>query len=467
MKRYLRQELRRRPGQYAISLTVLALLAAFSELLLSSVAILLRAMTQSLGPDESLDGTVAVALHIVAWVFLGIAIVVTCLVVFNAFGMVYAGRLRDYAVIRLIGGKSASIRRASSREGATIGLVGGALGLILGSAVIVIGLAILNGRLHASLEFPVNAEIFVVPLLVPIVASAIASRKASARVASLHPADGMRQAGLQHDPGRPRLWGLWLFLAGTIIMIAGFRIGLVTIGGLLVAFPGGVLSIIGVIGAAQWYVPNVIRLAAWLFPGRIGRVSAANIRHDRVRTARTTVSVIIGVALLTMFVVAGAMYMDFMGKMFALQGAPNSEIALKATQGILTCIDVLVGFSVLIAVLGMAASMAMSVLQRRTEIGTLRALGMRRGQVRQMLTVESLLTTVVGIIIGVTLGIWFGYVGANSLLASTVIGPLPLIISPMFVVSVCVGAVVLGVVTSIVPSRTALKVQPAEALRVL
>lgn len=81
----------------------------------------------------------------------------------------------------------------------------------------------------------------------------------------------------------------------------------------------------------------------------------------------------------------------------------------KGSQG--SQIDAMVGIlygllalSVVIAVLGIANTLALSVVERRREIGVLRAVGMRRAQVRRTIYLESALIAVFGALIGVGLG---------------------------------------------------------------
>jgi len=68
----------------------------------------------------------------------------------------------------------------------------------------------------------------------------------------------------------------------------------------------------------------------------------------------------------------------------------------------------LLALSVVIAVLGIANTLALSVTERRREIGMLRAVGMRRAQVRRTIYLESGLIAIFGALIGVGLGIGVG-----------------------------------------------------------
>jgi putative ABC transport system permease protein len=76
---------------------------------------------------------------------------------------------------------------------------------------------------------------------------------------------------------------------------------------------------------------------------------------------------------------------------------------------ILLFIWALVGLALIIALFGIANTLTLSVLERTRESALLRALGLTRGQLRQMLVVESILMALIGAVVGVLLGAGFGW----------------------------------------------------------
>lgn len=68
----------------------------------------------------------------------------------------------------------------------------------------------------------------------------------------------------------------------------------------------------------------------------------------------------------------------------------------------------LLALSVIIAVLGIINTLALSVLERTREVGLLRAVGLTKGQLFRMITVESVATAVFGALLGVSLGVGLG-----------------------------------------------------------
>lgn len=85
----------------------------------------------------------------------------------------------------------------------------------------------------------------------------------------------------------------------------------------------------------------------------------------------------------------------------------------KGTQGkqINTMLAILYGLlalAVVIAILGIVNTLALSVVERRREIGMLRAVGMQRPQVRRTIYLESMLIAIFGAVVGVLLGLGLG-----------------------------------------------------------
>ncbi len=68
----------------------------------------------------------------------------------------------------------------------------------------------------------------------------------------------------------------------------------------------------------------------------------------------------------------------------------------------------LLALAILIAVLGIVNTLALSVIERTREIGLLRAVGMRRRQLRRMVRLESVVISVFGAVLGLRLGVGFG-----------------------------------------------------------
>jgi putative ABC transport system permease protein len=81
----------------------------------------------------------------------------------------------------------------------------------------------------------------------------------------------------------------------------------------------------------------------------------------------------------------------------------------------LNLINVLLLLAVIIAVLGVANTLALSIYERTHELGLLRAVGMSRRQVRSMIRNESIIISVFGSILGIVLGLMFGWALVTAL----------------------------------------------------
>ncbi|MFF5173542.1 ABC transporter permease [Micromonospora sp. NPDC000089] len=74
----------------------------------------------------------------------------------------------------------------------------------------------------------------------------------------------------------------------------------------------------------------------------------------------------------------------------------------------LRMIQILLALAIVIAVLGIINTLALSVLERTRELGLLRAIGLRRAQTMRMITVEAVVISVFGALLGVAVGTGLG-----------------------------------------------------------
>lgn len=110
--------------------------------------------------------------------------------------------------------------------------------------------------------------------------------------------------------------------------------------------------------------------------------------------------------------------------------------------------------------LGIASVLAVSVTQRTREIGILRAMGTRRGQMLRVFLVQGAVLGLAGSLIGALAGL--GLVGAfNSFGPKLFYIPLP----PVLIPAAMALATVAGVVAAAVPASRAARLDPVEAIR--
>lgn len=128
---------------------------------------------------------------------------------------------------------------------------------------------------------------------------------------------------------------------------------------------------------------------------------------------------------------------------------------------ILVAVNGMLGLAVVIAGLGIANTMALSVFERTRELGLLRAVGMTSRQARRMIRWESVVVAVFGGVLGVAVGLLFGVV-AVAALPSSVAGRLVVPIGT--IVLTLVAAAIVGLLAAIFPARRAGRLQVLRAI---
>jgi putative ABC transport system permease protein len=120
-------------------------------------------------------------------------------------------------------------------------------------------------------------------------------------------------------------------------------------------------------------------------------------------------------------------------------------------NGLLGFFAGLLGVSILIALVGIANTISLSVVERRRELAVQRALGMTRGQLGATLLVEALLMAAVGGLVGTGFGLGYG-----ALLARTTFSEdLVLAVPGWQLLGYVVLAAAAGVLAALVPARRA------------
>jgi putative ABC transport system permease protein len=133
----------------------------------------------------------------------------------------------------------------------------------------------------------------------------------------------------------------------------------------------------------------------------------------------------------------------------------------RQLDAVLTLVNVLLGMSVLIALLGVANTVGLTVYERTREIGLLRAVGMGRDQVRWMVRWEAISVSTIGAVLGVVVGCVLGGAAVRSLADE---GFRELSIPGLQLAGYVGLAAVAGAAAGWFPARRAAAVQVVEAL---
>jgi len=458
--------------EHGSSILVALLSSTFGVALLQVTGVLADAITAD--PLAGGSPTVRIMLMVVAWVFIAIAIYVGSIVTANTFATIVAGRARMIALLRLIGSSARQQRRAVAREGLVVGILGSIAGAAVGTGLAV-GLERLAVWVGWLPDVPHDwADVgLAAPIIAVVLTTWLAAWVGSRRVLTVTPLQAIGGSQpLSHEelrarPGRNAI-AIALIVIGTGILVLSMLLGLVTPFAVLIGVVGGILSFTGVVLAAHLIMPPALRLVGRML-GRSpsARLAAANAVRYPERASRTTIGVVIGVTLVTMFGVTMASFRGLIEEARA-----NEPEVYAGTESLLDSVtavfSVLIGVSALIAAVGLVNALSLSVLQRTRELGLLRALGFSRGQLRRMVLAESVQLTATAVIVGLVLGTFYGWVGAQSLLGSA--RGMPGIVLPgvpwAILAIVVVSAALLTLIATVTPARRATRVSPITALAV-
>jgi putative ABC transport system permease protein len=138
---------------------------------------------------------------------------------------------------------------------------------------------------------------------------------------------------------------------------------------------------------------------------------------------------------------------------------PSEALAAKrATESSFSVLFLaLAGVALIVGGIGVANTMVVSVLERRSEMGLRRALGATRGQIRGQFLTESVVLATLGGLLGSGLGLLatIGYAGWQNW---------PLVVPGQAAAAGVTGAVVIGVVAGVYPCVRAARLTPTQAL---
>ena len=129
-------------------------------------------------------------------------------------------------------------------------------------------------------------------------------------------------------------------------------------------------------------------------------------------------------------------------------------------NGLVNLIYALLSLAVLVSLFGIVNTLALSIHERTRELGMLRAVGMSRRQVRQMIRYEAAITAVIGALLGTVLGVIFAALVSRPLADEgfELAYPIPTL------VILLVASAIAGMVAAIGPARRAAKLDVLKAL---
>jgi putative ABC transport system permease protein len=120
----------------------------------------------------------------------------------------------------------------------------------------------------------------------------------------------------------------------------------------------------------------------------------------------------------------------------------------------------LLAMSVIISIFGIVNTLVLSITERTREIGMLRAIGVTRSQLRRIVRYESVITSVIGGVLGLAVGVLFAFVMTKGLEDEGISFAVPEAQLVVFLIL----AVVVGVLAAVLPARRAARLQVLDAI---
>jgi putative ABC transport system permease protein len=142
------------------------------------------------------------------------------------------------------------------------------------------------------------------------------------------------------------------------------------------------------------------------------------------------------------------------------------QAELKASQAkqidqLLSLVNALLGLAILIALIGIANTLGLSIMERTRELGLLRAVGMSRRQTRSMVRWEAVIITLLGASLGLVIGLFFGWAVVKAMQAQ---GIDVLALPGIQLIIYMIGAGFAGVVAAMAPARRAARLNVLRAI---
>ena len=295
------------------------------------------------GTVESADAWVAArqaeisrgvdVIAVLALVFVTIAFVVAVLVIANTFSILFAQRMRDFALLRCVGVTRRQLRRSVRLEALALGLGASAAGVAAGVLGGVGLVALVRTWFDDMGTATVDARWVVGACVAGVLATVSAAWLPTRHVTRVPPLAALRPdtgPDVRSRSGRVRLALAVLSLAGgsgllALAMAAG------SLPAVAIMLAGGVAAFVGVLLIGPWLVPALLTGASRLLgSGPVRRLAAGNAVRNPRRTATTAASLLVGVTLTT------AVLTGLASSRTGLDRAMDTDYPLDAT---LTAVD--------------------------------------------------------------------------------------------------------------------------------
>ncbi|WP_238015620.1 ABC transporter permease [Dactylosporangium sp. AC04546] len=232
--------------------------------------------------------------------FAAVAVLVAGFVIFNTFNILMTQRIRETALLRCVGTRRGQVMRLVLLESAAVGLAASLVGAVAG-----LGVAAGLARGGTLLGLPGGRPVLSAPPLLVAVGLGLLVTVVSAAVPALRAARVPPVAALRITGEEPRR--RWTFVLAGLALAGGAALtaaGLRARGaeeGMVLVMAGGTGTFLALLLLSPLLVGRLVAALGWL-PARVfgvpARLAAANARRNPGRTAATTATLVIGVALM-------------------------------------------------------------------------------------------------------------------------------------------------------------------------
>jgi putative ABC transport system permease protein len=144
-----------------------------------------------------------------------------------------------------------------------------------------------------------------------------------------------------------------------------------------------------------------------------------------------------------------------------LDRAQYVDEQMTVVNRLLALVYVLLALAIVIALMGIANTLALSISERVREIGLLRAVGMTRSQLRSTIRWESVIIALQGTLLGLVIGVFFGWALVSALRDQ---GFTQFSVPLLILLGVVVLACVAGMLAAVPPSRRAARLDVLRAV---
>ncbi|MGZ4200288.1 MAG: ABC transporter permease, partial [Thermoleophilia bacterium] len=288
---------------------------------------------------KAISDAIGNVLRTILLAFGGVAVIVGAFIIFNAFSITVAQRIREFAMLRSLGATRRQVLASVIGEAGTLGLIASLLGIAAG-----IGIAKgINALFHAvGADIPTSGialapRTIIVSLIVGIGVALVAALAPALRATRVPPVAALHE-GATLPPSAVGRFAPVIAVAAVVVGAAALAAGMFVHGPtssrLLEMALGAVLIFVAVAMVAKYVVRPLASVIGWpgeKLAGSSGRLARENATRNPARTAATAAALMIGLAVVVFVAVfAQGFKTSFVS---AIDQSVNAAIVVSGTGG--------------------------------------------------------------------------------------------------------------------------------------